>query len=319
MPLAKRGLGLRFLVLFALIWTGELSLAAAPRASVPKVWNGELLEADEGAFYLQGLIADSSARLLPGRFSFTLLGRRRQLLYQFQTDTASLQDHPSQVWKLKEDDYDLMHVSLSDGNGKLREWQGPYRHAFKISSQNLSHFGVWYLVQLKQDLLLKVLVKKGKNVFRPEKSQGSFATIIDGTSGHTLLALKAPTGAARGAQELRQVVRSSRTISMQFRLNLFRQNNFAPAMAEVLQANDPDIRSCYLDLLERSPSVQGQLSYTFVYSSSTRSIKSLKVKQSDLVDESFLECMMYKLMGLEFPIGPSLIGELSYQFALGSF
>lgn len=310
------GVAFRCVFLLALLSVAASLHAAEPRASVPKVWNGELLEADEGAFYLQGIIADSSARLRPGRFSFTLLGRKRQLLYQFQTDTADLKEHPNQVWKLKEDDYDLMKVSLTDEQGQLRTWQGPYRHAFHISKQNLSHFGVWYLVQLKNELVLKVLVKKGKNVFKAEKSQGSFAGVIDGTTGHLLLNLKLAEPAA--PQQLRQVLRSTRTISMQFKLNLFRQNAFAPAMAQVLQANDPDIRSCYLDLLERKPEAQGQLSFTFVYSSSTRSIKSLKMKQTDLPDEVFLECMNLKLMGLDFPIGPSLIGELSYQFATGA-
>ncbi len=305
------------LILFLGFYYPRLS-ASELRTLVPKVWNGELLEADEGAFYLQGVIADSSARFRPGSFTFTLLGRKRQLLYQFQTDTQDLKDHPAKVWKLKEDEYDLMRVSLTDPQGHVLQWQGPYRHSFKISGQNLAHFGVWYLVQMQKGLL-KVLAKRGKNVFRPEKSQGSFAAVIDGADGRILLNLKgsnAKTKAGQDQQELRQVFRSSRTISMVYKLNLFRQNSFAPAMAKTLEANDPDIRSCYLDHLEREPNAQGQLSYTFVYSSVTKSIKSLKMKQSDINDSVFLECMMYKLMGLDFPVGPSLIGELSFQFAL---
>lgn len=288
---------------------------ASPRTLIPKVWQGELLEADEGALYLQSVLIDLEAQTRQGTYSFTLQGRRRQLSYTFQTSTADLKNPPDPIWKIKEDDYDLRQLVLIDDKGLRWEWKPPYRHSFKVQAKSLSYFGVWYLVQLKEKPQLKLLAKAGKNVMSRDRTQGAFQSIVEGATGRELVSLKEKKSKARG--EMRQVLRSSRTIGMFYQLNLFRQNVHAPAMSQVFQANDPDIRSCYLELLDRQPEVQGKLDFTFVYSSQTKSIKSLKVKQTDIKENKFLECMKLKIMGLDFAIQSSLIGELSFSFQLG--
>jgi hypothetical protein len=304
-----------WLLLLLCCYLGEKATAQeANKPQIPKVWNGEALEADEGALYLQSQIVDTNARAQAGTFTFTLRGRKRQLLYIFQTETMPIDQHPHRVWKIKEDDYDIERIQSIDDDGHQREWRGPYRYSFRVQSRALSHFGAWYLVQLKQGGRLSLLIKKTRNVFDPNKSLGSFNRIIDAENGALLLELK--QAAASQGSEIRQVFRTTRTIGMFYKLNLFRQNTFAPAMIRVLETHEADIRTCYTDYLERNPKVRGSLNYAFVYSGTTRSIRSLKIKNSDLQDGRFLECMMYKVMGLSFPVDKSLIGELSFTFHL---
>ncbi len=288
---------------------------AAQRTLIPKVWNGELMEADEGGIYVQSVLADLGARSRNGSFNFVLQGRRRQLQYVFQTNASGLKESPQTVWKIKEDDYDLIAITLVDEQGLKWDWKGPYRHGFKVQGKSLSYFGVWYLVQIAQGHQLKILAKPGTNVFKDEQSQGAFQSIIEASTGRELKTLTEK--AAVGKQELRHVIRSTQTIGMFYKLNLFKQNAYAEGMSQIIQANDPDIRSCYTDYIERVPDSQGQVAYTFVYSSVTKSIKSLKVKQTDFRDGRFLECLNLKLMGLDFNIGSSLIGELTFSFQLG--
>lgn len=282
---------------------------------IPKVWQGELMEKDEGAFYLQSLLVDLEAQSRRGSFSFQIRGKRREIIYSLQADTGTSKDAPDTVWKVKEDEYELLNLTLIDDSGKKWEWRGPHRNSFQVQTKKLSYWGSWYLVQIKGGQQLKMLSKAGPSKYPKDKTHGAFQAIIDGISGRQLVELdiQAPVKNA----EIRHVMRSTRTIGMFYSLNLFRQNAHAPAMVQVIQANDPDIRSCYTDLLERTPDVQGKLTYTFIYSSQSHSIKSLKVKQSDLRDGKFMECMMYKLMGLSFVINQSLIGELGFSFQLG--
>ncbi len=300
-------------------WLLLLSLSplqAQVTTLVPKVWNGEALNKDEGLFYLQGSILDSNAQHKGGSFSFVIFGKNHQKAYTVQFDTAVLGQHPDKVWKLKEDEYQIAQVQHVDSQGKRWVWKGPYRSALQVKSRSLSNFGIWYLVQLKQPGQLSLLIKTSQNTFQAARSQGSIARVIDGQTGREQATFEQKAAARQG--EIRAVMRSTRTIGMFYKLNLFRQNQYAPTVIGVIQTNDPDLRSCYTDYLDRGSGAQGTISYTMLLSHSTHSIKSLKVKQAEIKDERFLECLYYKLMALSFPIKESMIGELSLIFQVGT-
>lgn len=290
------------------------SLYADVMTLVPKVWNGEALQKDEGLFYLQSAIIDSNAQHSNGSFSFTLFGKNQQKAYSVQYETRTLGQHPDKVWKVKEDEYQILQIQHIDARGKKWTWIGPYRQSLVVKSQSLSNMGIWYLVQLRQAGQLSFLIKPSKNIFIPEKSQGSIARIIDAMGGHEQLALTQK--ASHKQNEIRAVFSTSRTIGMFYKLNLFRQNQYAPTVLGVIQSNDPDLRTCYTDLLDRVKSAQGTLTYTMLLSHQTQSAKTLKVKHSDIQDERFLECLYYKLMALSFPVKESMIGELSLIFQI---
>ncbi len=281
---------------------------------VPKIWNGEALQGDEGLFYLQGAILDQSAQSLGGQFSFELHGTQQRSVYSLSFSCGTMGQHPDKVWKVKVDNYEVRNVQHIDGKGQKWFWSGPYKHPLLIRKQSLSNFGSFYLVLLKQKGQLSFLIKIGQNVFQPQKSQGSFESIINGVSGMEMLALerKAP----QKAGEIRAVIRTTRTIGMFYKLNLFRQNQHAKTVMDVIQANDPDIRSCYTDAIERGLEQQGQMNFTILLSHQTHSIRSMKLKLAEIKDEKFLECLYYKLMALSFPVPESMIGELGFQFQL---
>jgi hypothetical protein len=283
---------------------------------VPKVWNGEALQKDEGLFYLQGSIIDSNAQHKGGSFSFVLYGKKQQKAYSVQFDTAALGQHPDKVWKLKEDEYQIAQVQHIDSQGKRWFWKGPYRHALQVKSRSLSNFGIWYLVQLKQPGQLSILIKNSQNVFLASRSQGSIARVIDAQTGREQAAFEQKSATRKG--EIRAVMRSTRTIGMFYKLNLFRHNQHAPTVIGVIQSNDPDIRSCYTDFLDRGGAGQGAILYTMLLSHQTHSLKSLRVKKAEIKDERFHECLYYKLMALSFPVKESMIGELSLMFQLGT-
>lgn len=296
-------------------WVLLLSLGhlqAQVTTLVPKVWNGEALQTDEGLFYLQGSIIDSNAQHKGGSFSFVLFGKKQQKAYSMQFDTAALGQHPDKVWKLKEDDYQIAQVQHVDSRGMRWTWKGPYRTALQVRSRSLSNFGIWYLVQLKQAGQLSLLLKASKNTFQQSKSQGSIARVIEAQTGREQATFEQKAAARKG--EIRAVFRSTRTIGMFYKLNLFRQNHYAPTVIGVIQSNDPDLRSCFTDFLDRGTTGQGTLTYTMLLSHQTHSIKTLKIKKAEIKDERFLECLYYKLMALSFPIKESMIGELSLIF-----
>ncbi|WP_141733710.1 hypothetical protein [Oligoflexus tunisiensis] len=299
-----------------LIFLSLGSLQAQVTTLVPKVWNGEALLKDEGLFYLQASILDSDAKHKGGSFSFVLFGKKQKKSYSVQFDTMPLGQHPDKVWKLKEDEYQITQVQHVDNQGRRWTWKGPYRTPLKVKSRSLSNLGIWYLVQLKQPGQLSILIKDSRNVFQKDKTQGSIARVIDGLSGREQATFEQKAAARQG--EIRAVFRSTRTIGMFYKLNLFRQNHHAPKVIGVLQSNDPDIRTCYTDFLERTAPAQGTITYTMLLSHQTHSIRSLKVKQSQIKDDRFLECLYYKLMALSFPIKESMIGELSLIFQISS-
>ncbi|HYX36698.1 MAG TPA: hypothetical protein VE954_26610 [Oligoflexus sp.] len=296
-------------------WLFLLSLAplhAQVTTLVPKVWNGEALQKDEGLFYLQGSIIDSNAQHKGGSFSFVIFGKNQQKSYSVQFDTIALGQHPDKVWKVKEDEYQISLVQHVDTQGKRWIWKGPYRTPLLVKSRSLSNFGIWYLVQLKQAGQLSILLKASKNIFTANKSQGSIARVIDGMTGRDQATFEQKAAARQG--EIRAVFRSTRTIGMYYKLNLFRQNQYAPKVIGVIQSNDPDLRTCFTDFLDRGATGQGTVTYTMLLSNQTQSMKTLKVKQAEIKDERFLECLYYKLMALSFPIKESMIGELSLIF-----
>ncbi|MBC7660093.1 MAG: hypothetical protein H7249_10320 [Chitinophagaceae bacterium] len=280
--------------------------------SLPKVWNGEIIETDQGLVCLYSMMIDSNVKQRGGDFSFLLKGRSNRISYSFTAKTQIPKLAPITYWKIKEDTYDVIEASFVDEYGHKRLWKGPYPKSIKVQPKSLSSMGVWYLVYLKPDDQFKLLIKEVRLKLPIEKWKGSVERIIDGISGEELSIYKG--AAADNGQGIRRVLRGGRRINMVYQLDLFRLNMHAPEMSRILQINDADIRSCYTDLLERNETANGTLTYTFAYSGIAQGIKTLKIKEASLKDSSFQECLYYKLRGLTFPLRQSLIGELSFQF-----
>lgn len=285
--------------------------ASAQTPSLPKIWKGETVEADQGLVSLYSVMIDTKTRLQNRDFSFVLKGRKHPFVYHFAAHTLDPKEIPHQFWKIRADIYELWEVRFVDEGGRTRKWQGPYPKPLIVSPQSLSSLGIWYLFALKDDSI-KVLLKPHPITLPPQKWKGDLQTTSDGFTGSILSRFKTEVGEKQLG--LRRVLRGSRAIQMSYKLDLFQNNSVASEMARVFQANDADIRSCYTDLLEKQGDAKGDLIYSFVYSGIAQGIKSLKVKRSALKDSEFQECLYFKLRALTFPQRQSLAGELSFHF-----
>ncbi|RZA13808.1 MAG: hypothetical protein EOP10_29165, partial [Proteobacteria bacterium] len=264
-----------------LLCFGHAESLWAQSAALPKVWSGEIIEADQGLVSLHAVIIDSKMKGRGGDFSFLIRGRKNKVLYSFAAKTQDPKALPTQYWRIREDTYDLLEVSLGDDRGKARKWKGPYSKPFVVSPKNLSSMGVLYLLASKDDPI-KVLQKPNHQKFPLDRWKGSVQAVTDAISGEVWQRYQPVAVPAAQNPSIRRVLRGTRSIQMIYKLDLFRFNAFAQDMAKVLQANDPDIRSCYTDLLDKSSEAKGNLIYSFVYSGIDQGIKSLKIKQSTL-------------------------------------
>ncbi len=304
--------GLLLLLLFAQTAFAKDEKVSSPGNTVlPKIWRGEIIEEDQGLVGLYSIMIDTQVKHRNGDFSFLLRGRKTKILYNFSVRTQEPNLPPNQYWRIREDTYDLVQLNYVDEFGKARSWKGTYPKALIVSSQALNSLGIWYIVTLKDEhvrILLKPLVFKAPLA----RWKGAVQSVTDAFTG-SVTSRYVPELGGEG-QGIRKVLRGVRSIEMQYKLDLFKLNTHAPEMAKVLQANDADIRSCYTDLLDKEPSAKGNLIYSFVYSGNEQSIKSLKIKQSNIPSPDFKECLYFKIRGLSFPLRHSLAGELSFQF-----
>lgn len=300
-------------VLLIFVWFAGIPEMFAQTTAIPKVWNGETIEADQGLVSLYAVMIDSKVQHRAGPFSFLLRGKKTKLVYTFSAVTQEPKSAPTQIWKIRADEYELLEVSFTDEKGRARKWKGPYSRTLTVTPKSLASLGNWYLLNLKDDQI-KVLLKPVHMKLPLEKWKGAVQSITDAFGG-VVLSRYRPVAADK-EKGFRRVFRTTRTIQMIYKLDLFRFNVHSPEMAKVLQANDADIRSCYTDLLDKQGDAKGILIYSFVYSGINQGIKSLKVKsgESKLKDSEFQECLYYKLRGLTFPLRQSLAGELSFQF-----
>ena len=280
--------------------------------ALPKIWNGEIIEADQGLVCLYSMMIDSTVKHRNGEFSFILKGRKNKINYSFSAKTQEPKLAPNSYWKIKEDTYDLMEASFIDERGFKRSWKGPYPKSLEVKSRSIASMGAWYLVYLKGDSQFNILLKPLRLVLPIDSWKGSVLSVTDAITGEVFSQYKGTS--AQNGQGIRRVLRASRSIQMLYRLDLFRFNTYAAEMSRVLQTNDADLRSCYTDLLEKDDNAQGTTTYAFVYSGIAQGIKSLKIRQSSLNDPIFRECMYYKLKALTFSLRQSLAGELSFQF-----
>lgn len=280
--------------------------------SLPKLWNGEIIEADQGLVCLYSIMIDSSVQHRSGEFTFTLKGRRNHRNYSFSARTQEPKSAPESYWKIKEDTYDLVEASFIDERGSKRDWKGPYAKSITVKPRSLTSMGTWFLVYLKGDSQFNLLLKPTRLKLPLERWKGSVQAVNDGLTGEQYDQYRGEN--AKKPQGIRRVLRSVRSIQMVYKLDLYRFNAHAMEMSRILQVNDPDIRSCYTDLLDKTADAKGSLSYAFIYSGIAQSIKSLKIRQTNLKDSSFQECMYYKLRNLTFPVRQSMPGELSFQF-----
>jgi hypothetical protein len=109
-------------------------------------------------------------------------------------------------------------------------------------------------------------------------------------------------------------LRSSRTISMFYRLDLRRDNVHAREMARILDGRQSQLRECYTDRLDRAPALRGQLVFAFELSKAKRSMLNIKRTGGSLDDKQLADCLRKELEGLAFKLPNDMRGTLAYDF-----
>ncbi len=269
-------------------------------------WNGAELAADQGVFFVQSTFIDTAAQTREAHLEFWLVGKSDQHVYNFEWSVTN--PGKSSQWPLKADSYELIRIRSLDSEGRDWNWRPTTAPIFQVEAGAISHFGHWFLVQVKKGQKLSLLIKPARMLplFKLPKS---FSRMIDGETHAELF-----TSSEKTPPPQRSAAPVPDDLGVDMKLDLFRQSSQEPQMLQILQDRSGSLRSCYFEYLERNPKVSGQLAFTFIYSGSEHSIKSLKIKQADLRDQHFVQCLTDTIKGLSFPIEKSLIGELSFSF-----
>jgi hypothetical protein len=152
------------------------------------------------------------------------------------------------------------------------------------------------------------------------KEESSVAAVLDGFTG----LIQEKFGGKRVIQaadeqyssnrELRRAVTFTRQISMFYKLDLFKHNNHAKAIAEVLNTFDSIFRKCYADRLDFNDDLRGDVRFTFLLSAQSGTISKLKYTGGSANDPKLAECVYLELSQIQYPVPENMVGELAYTY-----
>ena len=107
-----------------------------------------------------------------------------------------------------------------------------------------------------------------------------------------------------------------RRVSMYYKLDLLKDNALSPAMAEVMRIGDDAVRGCYLERLEQSPQLKGQVALSFVLSKSSGTMRRIARIGGSLTDKPLVACIGRELGRLPFNPPRPVRGKLLYSFGV---
>jgi hypothetical protein len=298
-------------------------LAAAALTVAP--WHGELFDKKQGAFYFQyalkGFKAGKQQAAITGSLSVTVSNILRKKALVFAQDQSDPDELPRQLWKLPAGKYQIKSATLVDAAGVKRTWEPKDHNDFVVKRQSLSNLGLWTFSPEGDTGLSAKLTMTDNAYAEPGKKKDSpLAAVIDGFTGLEQERF-AGKRAKRDAEAdhssqvaLRATATFTREISMFFRLDLFKYNYHAKAVAGVLTVSDPKMRTCYVDRLGDEKDLKGDVRFTFLLSKQTGTMARLKHTGGALKDAKLVECLYYELAQIQFPVPENMIGELTYSF-----
>ncbi len=292
-------------------------------------WKGELFEQKQGALYLKVTLksfkAAKQTKYITSNVQITVYDRlkKKAFLVSHPWGNDDPTAYPRDLYKLESGKYDIKQVVIVDAEGVKRTWQGDEqaKQSFVVRRQCLSNLGMWVL---SPDGNTGLTVKFGMiaNSYSEEgdKTDSSVAAVLNGFSGliqEKIGGKKVLSGAENNYEknnELRATVTFTRQIAMFYKLNLFRRNDHAKAIASVLSVYDPNLRRCYTDRLDFNENLKGDVKFTFLLSKQTGTMSKLKVTGGSATDPKLVECMYNELAAIQFPVPENIIGELTYIY-----
>jgi hypothetical protein len=288
-----------------------------------EAWGGEFLPKDYGGFYvkirLQGFKKNARGLFITSNVFIHLqevtTGKKYLVSQPLGTDTTGQQ----RVWKVPAGQYLIQKLSLNDNVGLTRTWISKGKPQIYIKHLLLSNLGNLVLSP-GQGRTLTALFQPMPDKFVNNFQHDAFAGVMDGYTqkvqkklGGTELFAKSADDFSSG-NEARAAFSTQRQISMHYKVDLGKDQRYSKSIINTLVSQDLDLRSCYMDQLDRDGSLQGQISFRFRVSSADGAMSNIKYTGGSLNSKKVVECLYFALGKMQFPIARTLDGRVTFYF-----
>ena len=108
--------------------------------------------------------------------------------------------------------------------------------------------------------------------------------------------------------------RITRSILMNYIVDMKANNNLAPAISNTIQTNDSVIRECYSDRLDTAPKLKGRITYEMQFARNSPTIRKLVKVGGTIVDRELDRCLVNRMMLLQFDLPKDMRGTITYLF-----
>lgn len=286
-------------------------------------WGGELLPKDYGGFYvkirLQGFKKNARGLFITSNVFLHLhevnTGKKYMISQPLGTDTTGQQ----RVWKIPAGNYIVQKLSLNDNIGLTRTWISKGKPQIFVRHLILSNLGNLVLSPGQGKALL-ALFQPAPDQFVNNFQHDAFAGVMDGYTqkvqkklGGSELFAKSEDSFSTG-NEARAAFSTQRQISMHYKVDLGKEQRYSKSIVNTLASQDLDLRTCYMDQLDRDGSLQGQISFRFRVNSGDGAMQSIKYSGGSLNSKKVVECLYFALGKMQFPIARTLDGRVTFYF-----
>ena len=290
---------------------------------LPK-WSGEFFRKDEGGLYLKVALKGFSNVVTTTSVTIHFFSPISKESFVIQHRLNDISAPPDEFWKMKSGKYFVLTVVVIDDDGLSRSFTARRGKSFVIKKLSLSNLGLW-TISPQGAKGLKISLKMIPNSYREKgpANESSVANVIDGFTGLTQEIIggnklhKAAQKDFSTRDEMRATVTYQRKISMFYSLNLYQHNSaYGEDILHILQIKDPELRQCYQERLEFVNYLAGQVTFKFLLSKKSNSMKSIKKTGGNINDPKLIKCLYYELAGTQFPVKTNMVGEVTYTFGV---
>lgn len=329
----RNGANLLFSAAFFCVFASLFSFAIASKSLAQNgyvpldPWRGEYLQQGYGAFYtklkLQGFKKSSRSHNITTNVFLHFHDDKENRRYIV---SQSLQEPENgvQIWKMPVGNYLLSKISMSDASGRLRNWvvnpKAPGKSSIGIRYLFLSNMGVINLSPVGNSGLM-IRVQGQANAFKNSFRHEAFAGVIDAYSmkvqeklgGRNLFADASDEFAS--SDEVRAAFTFQRQITMIYKLDIGKQRRYTRKLVNTIAAEDLDLRRCYMDELEKTSDLKGNVAFNFVIERSTGAMQKIQYRGGNIKNGRLISCLYYTMGKMQFPVAENLAGNIRFYFS----
>lgn len=294
-------------------------------ASLPtqlNLWKGEYLRTNQGAITMQILLEEftrnDALRGQQAEVQVIIRDRISGQRYLILVPTINQRNFEQVIWKAPVGTYRVEGMTYYD-RGRKRVWFGSGQERFAVRSMMVANMG---LVRVRPRA--KNYLQVRFNAFKPKllaaAQSGVFGGVLEAFSGRSQQSWKGGMKATSQrnnfgrVNEMRAVITQSRSVSMVYKMDLRQFARYNRSVLPVLQGHDARLRSCYTDRLEENDRLGGTVSFRFILTKRTGTVRKLTYTGGTIKDGKMIKCLYYELAQLHFPVRAPVDGRLTFQF-----